>query len=463
MIIDLRNLGMIREATIDLKPLTVFIGPNNSGKTWIAYTLAAILGPFGYTRYLRMYSAQPDSTGGYPPLDEAIQSLFAKGNAKIDLLQFATEYAEHYFNNIAHSAREWMATFMGTEQVSFDTLEVTIQFAETKERFLAAVQDTAIERKLSVGHRDEAMLRALKERGEAVMYFYTATDGDILDDLPKRAIREFLAENVFVLFHMALYPYIYMFPTERTTFINYPPAIVEMDEEANKKLMSGEKFTPMAAPVSRFLQFMHVAFDRTLSGRNKAAKQRPAIARYLELATLLEQEILGGQVDFSTTEPEPGRELLFQAKGVTLDMPVVSSMVKELTPLVLYLRYLAQPGELLIIDEPEMNLHPAAQAQFTEFLALMVQAGLHLVITTHSPYVIDHLGNLMAAASHSDSESLRETFFLKRTEAFLSSEHVSAYLVENQTAVSAMDEEKIIDWGTFGAISERLMHIYAAL
>jgi predicted ATPase len=125
--------------------------------------------------------------------------------------------------------------------------------------------------------------------------------------------------------------------------------------------------------------------------------------------------------------------------------------------------YLAQPGELLIIDEPEMNLHPAAQAQFTEFLALMVQAGLHLVITTHSPYVIDHLGNLMAAASHSDSESLRETFFLKRTEAFLSSEHVSAYLVENQTAVSAMDEEKIIDWGTFGAISERLMHIYAAL
>lgn len=33
-------------------------------------------------------------------------------------------------------------------------------------------------------------------------------------------------------------------------------------------------------------------------------------------------------------------------------------MVKELSPLVLYLRYLARAGELLIIDEPEMNLHP---------------------------------------------------------------------------------------------------------
>ena len=44
-------------------------------------------------------------------------------------------------------------------------------------------------------------------------------------------------------------------------------------------------------------------------------------------------------------------------------MTVSSSMVKELAPLVLYLRYLAKPDELVIIDEPEMNLHPAAQVQ----------------------------------------------------------------------------------------------------
>jgi len=58
-------------------------------------------------------------------------------------------------------------------------------------------------------------------------------------------------------------------------------------------------------------------------------------------------------------------------------------MIKELAPLVFYLRYLAEPGELLIIDEPEMNLHPAAQTQIIEFLAMLVNAELHVLITTH--------------------------------------------------------------------------------
>ncbi len=75
---------------------------------------------------------------------------------------------------------------------------------------------------------------------------------------------------------------------------------------------------------------------------------------------------MSGNVDYSTPEPEPSREILFKPNGVTvgevvtMEIPVVSSMVKELSPLVLYLRYLAKPGELLVIDEPEMNLHPEA-------------------------------------------------------------------------------------------------------
>ena len=46
MRITVHNLGVLKEATIDLKPLTVFIGPNNSGKTWLG------LCPSRYTRYL---------------------------------------------------------------------------------------------------------------------------------------------------------------------------------------------------------------------------------------------------------------------------------------------------------------------------------------------------------------------------------------------------------------------------
>ena len=39
MKIKFQNLGNIKEAELDLRPLTVIIGPNNSNKTYIAYSI----------------------------------------------------------------------------------------------------------------------------------------------------------------------------------------------------------------------------------------------------------------------------------------------------------------------------------------------------------------------------------------------------------------------------------------
>lgn len=55
MKIKIANLGVIEKAEIDLKPLTVFIGRNGTGKTWAAYTLASIFGKYGFTRYCKLH------------------------------------------------------------------------------------------------------------------------------------------------------------------------------------------------------------------------------------------------------------------------------------------------------------------------------------------------------------------------------------------------------------------------
>ncbi|WP_165774562.1 AAA family ATPase [Candidatus Viridilinea mediisalina] len=41
----IQNLGSVSAAEIELKPLTIFVGPNNAGKTWTAYTLASLFAP----------------------------------------------------------------------------------------------------------------------------------------------------------------------------------------------------------------------------------------------------------------------------------------------------------------------------------------------------------------------------------------------------------------------------------
>ncbi|MGH2478802.1 MAG: AAA family ATPase, partial [Ktedonobacteraceae bacterium] len=146
-----------------------------------------------------------------------------------------------------------------------------------------------------------------------------------------------------------------------------------------------------------------------------------------------------------------------------LEISIASSIVKELSPLVLYLRYLAKPGELLIIDEPEMNLHPEAQAKIIEFLAILANAGLNILITTHSPYVMDHLANLIKASEHDDRETISKEFYLQRTDAFISKDRVAVYLVEDRQTKNALDEEGVIQWSTFGEVSDRISDIYFKL
>jgi hypothetical protein len=79
------------------------------------------------------------------------------------------------------------------------------------------------------------------------------------------------------------------------------------------------------------------------------------------------------------------------------DLPLMnsSSMVSELAPVVLYLRHVVQPGDTLIIEEPESHLHPTAQVEFTRLLVAAVKAGIRIIITTHSEWVLWELANLV--------------------------------------------------------------------
>ena len=70
-------------------------------------------------------------------------------------------------------------------------------------------------------------------------------------------------------------------------------------------------------------------------------------------------------------------------------------MVSELAPVVLFLRGSIQRGDTLIIEEPEAHLHPAAQTQMAVALARMVRAGVRVVVTTHSDWLLKEIGNLM--------------------------------------------------------------------
>ena len=58
-------------------------------------------------------------------------------------------------------------------------------------------------------------------------------------------------------------------------------------------------------------------------------------------------------------------------------------------------------------------------------------------------YIVDHLVNLMEAAKKEDQEAIRSEFYLQQTEAFLSQDNVSVYLVDQGTTKNILDEDGI--------------------
>ncbi|WP_069805810.1 MULTISPECIES: AAA family ATPase [Thermogemmatispora] len=485
MQITVCNLGPLRRAEIVMKPLTVFVGKNNTGKTWLAYTIAGSLGRYSWSRYLSAYLSG-QTRQKYRPLDQLVRRVAEQSSGFLDLLDFAEEHAERFLNDLLLGVPEWLPLFLGSDHARFEELTLSIDIAAFKPELLRRLLLASVSDYIG-GDKEDAPLKALKESGEARLYFYPGQN--VSERLPRREIAGFVNGIVFREILQAFWRNISYFPTERSSiiyerFISLPPSVRNKRGhrttdtrgllERLLTALSEQQPRLVPVPIADFVEIVW-RFHRQSSLSLSQVEDQAAASRspYLELGALLQEEILEGTLDFTPAEAGTAREILFcpipmaaspePTPRTELELSVSSSMVKELSSLALYLRYLARPGELLVIDEPEMNLHPEAQVKMIELLAMLVNAGLQIMITTHSTYMIDHLINLLAAARHPQErhDELASLFFLQRKEAFLAQNQVAVYHIRDDgEAVNILDEEGIIHWRTFSEVTRLVERIH---
>ena len=75
-----------------------------------------------------------------------------------------------------------------------------------------------------------------------------------------------------------------------------------------------------------------------------------------------------------------------------------SSMLSELTALLLALKHRLDPGDYLTIDEPEAHLHPEMQIEVAKLLVNLASAGLTVTLTTHSDYFLEQVNNTIRSS-----------------------------------------------------------------
>lgn len=134
-----------------------------------------------------------------------------------------------------------------------------------------------------------------------------------------------------------------------------------------------------------------------------------------DVVDFLEGQVLRGKIDIEQqarlTYPEIYYEP-FSHQPATGKFPLsrTSSMVSELAPVILFLKYLVNPGDLVVLEEPESHLHPAAQRQMARGIARLVNSGVKVLITTHSDYFVGQLNNLMRFSVASTAKRRKEGY-----------------------------------------------------
>ena len=103
--------------------------------------------------------------------------------------------------------------------------------------------------------------------------------------------------------------------------------------------------------------------------------------------------------------------------------------------------YLAGSQSILfIIEEPESHLFPEAQKYIVELISLICNANHAVLLTTHSPYVLGALNNLLYVNQFRDHFDKQAAKIIPK-DYWLNPKDFSAWFVSNGSAEDCMDKE----------------------
>jgi hypothetical protein len=175
------------------------------------------------------------------------------------------------------------------------------------------------------------------------------------------------------------------------------------------------------------------------------------------------RKILGGTVDFKNNKcylSLPSQEVLMQIADA-------SSGQQEAVWILLYIMYFCcmdVTGLFTVIEEPEAHLFPEAQKNMMHMLTLFAnQSENQLMFTTHSPYILTPLNNLLLA--HHIGQSKREAVEqIVDPDLWIDPNRFECYYVDHGAINSVMDRHTgIIDLAGLDAVSGTLNDQYDQL
>jgi predicted ATPase len=416
----LKNIGPISDIEFDVNAdLTFIYGENNIGKSYAITIMYLFLKNYIVTPVPFLYRNAGPAMFQWS-LDDEIKTFLEKISkeelatdsdiTEIITNQLSRVLSGQFSTRFIDSLRSSFGDIANLHnKISNQDLNICVSF----ENFVLdmSMQNNAIQAKCKEINKKYIFKKSKNHRhpridGKNMIIYYCDDEQFTMD----------LGQTVFLLYKSSIEEIenqvsnVYFLPASRSGLYRALNAFSSiLAELAKKRSFLREKIT---LPSISEQDSDYFAMINEINVRRRSQK-------YDAVASDIESRLLKGEVSF---DPK-SKQILFHPKNseINLELLGTSSMIAEVSPIVIYLRYIvdsvrsnrnknisAKP--IIFIEEPEAHLHPKAQVKLIECFIDLVKTGARLVISSHSNYIFNKLNNLVAE-KRIETESLKGFLF----------------------------------------------------
>jgi ABC-type multidrug transport system ATPase subunit len=455
MKVKIENLGKLKKIEYEVGRLTILCGHNNTGKTYAMYAL------YGLLSYAQGSEDQILGGGNKILREKALIKKVTSVYKDLNLSCF--EQGDDYY----HISTKELFSLPKLEEVW--SIIVT-HFSETDLLETVGIKyKTKIKPKLMI-ERDQDLqlslnkilksLESVPESCEHEPYkfeqnrFYIHKDFDIATGVSNLSIM--LAKVLYIV--VIPCNVVHISSVERSGISMFSDELTISKNKFVAKLLDNEKVTAedirkitmnmkYATPVKDNIEFMGYRYRQQTEQESFIVKKHPEI---IDLFT----QLANGKYmvdEYGIIRHYPTKS----KKSLTLSES--SSAIRALSDLSFYLQHLAQLGDLLMIDEPELNLHPDNQRLMARLIAMLVNVGIKVMMTTHSDYLVREFNTLIMMQNQHNKYPEKTNRLMKKygydNLALLTADQCRASFVKNNAYGNAEFTKIYID-PFYGIITE---------